>query len=165
MSEPGPGPTSAALPALPHDRCQRCGRPTPQDVGLCEVCNPGRIGAPGSTQLHATILGGVAVGFVGLALLARLATAGVGPFTTQLGSVQVRTDGGVDVTFTVHNAGSRTAAATCRVTRGGVSAPDDIQFLTPPLAAGATASFSRSSTPPTADTPPYQAERLVIRCT
>ena len=165
MTEPRPGSPSTAVAAVPHDRCQRCGRPTPQDVGLCEVCNPGRIGAPGSTQLHATILAGVAAGFVGLALLARLATAGVGPFTTHLGSAQVRPDGGVDVTFTVHNAGSRAAAATCRVTRGGVSAPDDIQFLTQPLAPGAAATFSRSSTAPSPDTPLYQVDRLVIRCT
>ena len=164
MSDPAGRPASTTL-AVPHDRCQRCGRPTPQDVGLCDVCNPGHIGAPGSTQLHATILAGVAAGFVGLALMARIATAGVGPFPAQVQSAQVRSDGGLDITFTVRNAGSRAAAATCRVTRGGVSAPDDIQFLTQPLSSGETASFSRSSAPPTVDSPPYQAASLVVRCT
>jgi hypothetical protein len=148
-----------------HDRCQRCGRPTPVDVGLCERCNPGRIGGPSTTQLHATILGGVALGFVGLALLARVATAGVGPFPSQITAASVRPDGGIDVTISVRNGGSRTAGATCRVSRGGVTAPDDIQFLTEPLPPGGTLTLSRSSVAPGTDALPYRLDRLAVRCT
>ncbi len=155
----------AELAAQPHDRCQRCGRLTPVGIGLCDRCNPGHIGGPTTTQLHATILAGVGLGFVGLALLARLAIAGVGPFPAQLVSATMRADGGVDVTIAVHNGGSRTAAATCRVTRGGVSSADDIQFLTDQLAPGATATYSRQGPAPGPDDLPYRVDRLVARCT
>ncbi|HTS15084.1 MAG TPA: hypothetical protein VMH24_05410 [Candidatus Sulfotelmatobacter sp.] len=158
-------PEQLELLKVPHQTCQRCGKPTPLGVGLCDEDNPGHIGAPGSAQLHATILGGVVIGFICLALLGRLALAGVGPFSSSLSGISLQPDGSIAVTVTVQNEGTKAAAATCRVSRGGVPAPDDIDFLTGALLPGQTMSYQRQSLPPTADSPAYDLTRLAVRCT
>ena len=165
MTQSGLTPEQVALLDVPHQTCQRCGKPTPRGVGLCADDNPGHIAGPGSAQLHATILGGVAIGFIGLALLGRLALAGVGPFTSQLTAVTLQPDGGVAVTLTVRNDGTKTANATCRVSRGGVPAPDDIDVLTDPLQPGQTLTYHETSLPPGPDSLPYDPTRLAVRCT
>ncbi|HXR26877.1 MAG TPA: hypothetical protein VN771_03365 [Candidatus Baltobacteraceae bacterium] len=165
MTQVGLTPEQLELLKVPHQTCQRCGKPTPLGVGLCDEDNPGHIGAPGTAQLHATILGGVIIGFIGLALLGRLALAGVGPFTSQISGVVLQPDGSVAMTVTVRNDGTKTASATCRVSRGGVPAPDDIDFLTDPLQPGQTLSYQRQSLPPGPDGLPYDLTRLAVRCT
>ncbi|MFI5262370.1 MAG: hypothetical protein ACHQZR_07445 [Candidatus Limnocylindrales bacterium] len=165
MSPVGLTPEQLELLKVPHQTCQRCGKPTPLGVGLCDEDNPGHISGPGTAQLHATILGGVAIGFIGLALLGRLALAGVGPFTGQLTSATIQIDGGIAVTLTVRNDGTKTANATCRVSRGGVPAPDDIDFLTDPLRPGETLTYHEQSLPAGPDSLPYDPARLAVRCT
>ncbi len=105
-----------------HDTCFRCGRPTPLGVSLCERDNPGRIKSPSSTQVHGTIVIGVLAGFLLLAVLLGVATAGVGPFHSAVVGAATRVDGGLDVIIQVVNGGTRTAGASCRVSAGG--APD-----------------------------------------
>lgn len=154
-----------ALLEGPHDNCQRCGRPTPQGVGMCEVCNPGHIGGASATQVHATIVGAIGVGFVAIALLGHIALAGVGPFPASIVRASVQPDGALDVTLTVHNGGSRDAAATCRVNRGGVNAPDDVLFLTDPIAPGTDGTFTRQGPPLDPADSAWQLGTLVVRCT
>lgn len=163
-------PAPATVPAAPidltqpHDTCVRCGRPTPSGVALCDADNPGRIKGPSATQVHGTILIGVIGGFVGLLLLLRLMTAGVGPFNALLAGVATRTDGGLDVVVQVANAGSRASGASCRVSAGG--APDfrDYVFFTDPIAAGQTRTFAHTL-PPLPNGQALPTTSLVVRCT
>ncbi len=132
---------------------------------MCEADNPGAIGSPSATQLHGTIAAGVGIGLLLVALLARFMLTGVGPFAASFSGEAIRADGGVDVAVTVTNKGSKTAPATCHVQRAGFARPDDFVFLTPPVEAGATATFSRIVPPPPdpADGP-YVAGQLMVTC-
>ena len=152
-------------PGEPHSRCDRCGRPTPLGVALCEDDNPAHLKPPSTTQVHGTILGGVIIGFVALALLAHFTLSGLGPFPTRLLSATATDGGGVEVIFTIDNGGSKTAAATCRITRGGVGLASDPLFVTAPIAAGQTLSVTREVPPPVPGDPPWVPERLVLHCT
>ena len=160
-------PASALDPELasqPHDRCVRCGRPTPLGVSLCEIDNPGHIGAPSATQLHATMLAGVGVGVVLLALVAKLVLAGVGPFDARVLSATVRPDGGADVVLQVVNRGSKDAAASCQVSHGDAPRPDDPLFLTQRIPAGATLQVSRSIPAPNPNDGPYEPGGITATC-
>jgi hypothetical protein len=152
-------------PNLPHDTCWRCGRPTPLGVSLCADDNPGGLTPPSATQVHGTILGGVIVGFVALALAAHFVLSGVGPFPARIDSAAILGNGGVDVVFSIDNGGSKDAWATCRITRGGVGLVSDPIFRTASIAPGQTLSLTRTVPPPQAGDPAWVVERLVIRCT
>lgn len=66
---------------------------------------------PASTQSHGTILLGVILGFVVLAVLLRLSIAGVGPLTVQL--VDSRATGDtLGLTLRITNQGTRRAGPT-----------------------------------------------------
>lgn len=147
-----------------HDRCVRCGRPTPLGVALCERDNPGGIGAPSSTQVHGTIIAGIILSFILLALLVRFTIAGIGPFEGRLVGGAGRADGGADVVIEVSNHGQRDAAATCRVSRGGLAASDDLVFLTDPIPSGASRSFPRRFAQPDPANGPLVLGRLAVRC-
>ena len=158
-------PPSALDPTFasgPHDRCVRCGRPTPLGVSLCEYDNPGNIGAPSATQLHATMLAGVGVGVVALALLGKLLLAGVGPFDARVLSTSIRPDGGADVVLQVTNLGSKDAAASCQISRPDYPRPSDPMFLTQRIAAGATVRVTQSIPEPIDG--PYTPGGLTATC-
>lgn len=147
----------------PHDNCVRCGRPTPLGVALCERDNPGHIKGPSSTQVHGTILIGVMGGFVALLLLLRLASAGVGPFTSSFGGLATRTDGGLNVAVQVTNSGTRAVGASCRITLPGVTEFHEFVFFTEPIAAGQTRTFAQSL-PPLPNGAALPISGLVVRC-
>ena len=160
--------TTPASPVVdldqPHDTCARCGRPTPLGVALCDDDNPGHLRGPSATQMHGTIVAGVGVGLVFLALLANLAFGGIGPFSTRVLASAALPSGGVDVVFTVTNDGGKTTAATCRITRGGVSTTHDPVFRTDPVEPGGTIQVTRTLQPPASGDPPLVPERLTIHC-
>ena len=86
----------------------------------------------------------VLVGFFGLALIARLALSGVGPFPASVVSAVPAGDG-VEITLTVTNEGSSAGQTTCRVNdpadrTGGVSA----FLLSPRIEPGQTVTFTKS---------------------
>ncbi|MEX2547910.1 MAG: hypothetical protein WD830_09015 [Chloroflexota bacterium] len=147
----------------PHDTCFRCGRPTPLGVSLCDRDNPARIKAPSSTQVHGTVLVGVLGGFIALAIILRLITAGVGPFNAAVSGVATRADGGLDIVVSVANAGSRTSGASCRVSPGGAPDYRDYVFFTEPIPPGETRQFTRSLEP-AADGQPLSDSTVVVRC-
>ena len=64
----------------PIDHCFRCGVETPPGVGLCDEHNPNGLKGPSSTQMHATIFGGIVLGVLGFYVVARLAVGSAGPF-------------------------------------------------------------------------------------
>jgi hypothetical protein len=112
-------------------------------VGLCERCNPLGLRDVSASQVHATAFIGVIVAFFLLAIVARFAMNGMGPFPVTLDGVAPGA-GGVTVSLTVRNAGSAPGQTTCRVTQasnrgGGPSA----FLLSPNLEPGQTATFSQ----------------------
>jgi hypothetical protein len=138
-----PAAASPTIQPEPSHACIRCGRPgVAPDKGLCEECNPLELAQPSATQVHGIAALGIVAFVAVLAVLGRFALAGTGPFT---GSV-VRVDpaaGGLAVTMSVHNGGSKNAATTCNLVRdtrpvGGVT--ELVQ--TPPISAGGDATFT-----------------------
>lgn len=132
-------PGTPATPAATHP-CARCGAPVALDVGLCERCNPLGLKDSASSQVHGTVFVAVALAVVGLALIARLAVSGIGPFTAEVVSVVPSGDGLV-VTLAVLNQGTSEGTTTCRVTdpvrRTGPAALE----LSPRIGPGATVTF------------------------
>ena len=72
---------------------------------MCERCNPLGLKAPSASQAHGTAALGIVVAVVVLAVVARLAMSGVGPFTSSVAGVAAD-PAGLRVTITVTNAGS-----------------------------------------------------------
>lgn len=126
----------------PTHPCIRCGREgVPADAGLCELCNPLELSQPSATQMHGIAVVGI-IGFIFvLAVAGRAALAGTGPFVGIVGTVAA-TAGGLAVTLTVTNQGSKATATTCAIAetpaRGG-AATQVVQ--TPLIQPGATVEF------------------------
>lgn len=170
FSPPPPAPSSEpASPSgtvrldQPHDTCFRCGRPTPPGVSLCERDNPGRIKSPSSTQVHGTILIGVLAGFIGLLLILRLASSGIGPFTSTVSGYATRQDGGLDVVVSVQNGGNRASGASCRISPDGAPDYRDFVFFTAQIPAGESREFTQTVPAPSSRVP-LQAGAISVRC-
>ena len=134
--------------AQPHDRCFRCGKETPAGVGLCEEHNPRGMRGPSATQMHATIFGGIALGFLGFILIANLAVGTTGPFAADVTTAAALPDGGASIAFTITNEGAQDGVPDCRVTLDGVARPEDLSFRAEKLPAGETVSLERVLDPP-----------------
>lgn len=113
---------------------------------MCERCNPLGLPQPASSQAHGTVFLAIGLGVVGLALLGRLALAGIGPFEGKVASVAVDPPG-LSVTVQVTNTGSRAGDATCRIfdPSAGIG-PETAILQTGRIAAGATATLSQRIT-------------------
>jgi len=156
---------SPAAGGHPVSHCVRCGVETPPGVSMCDADNPGRIKSPSANQLHATILMGVVVGFIGFFLLLRIAVSQGGPYSATIAGRATTAGGGLSVAVTVVNTGTKDGIATCRITRDGSSRPDDVTFRTERLAPGATATLTRDVPPPTEKQPPFLLDRVSALCT
>lgn len=132
-------------PELTH-ACVRCGAPVAIDVGLCENCNPLGLRDVSATQVHGIAFIGVTLAVIALALIARLAISGVGPFTSQVAGMVADGDA-LAVTLTVTNQGRSAGQTTCRLTdpldRSGGGAGF---VLSPQIEPGATESFTKRVT-------------------
>jgi hypothetical protein len=148
----------------PLDHCFRCGRETPAGEALCAEHNPSRLKGPSSTQMHATIFGGLVLGVVGLFLLAGVAVSPAGPFGSAVTTAVADAAGAVTVTYTITNEGTSEGVADCRLTRDGVPRPDDLAFRGPTLAAGEIATLERVVPPEPDSLVPYDAESLTVTC-
>ena len=149
----------------PSDTCYRCGKPTPAGVAVCSDCNPGKVKGPSTTQLHATILGGVAIGVIGLFILWRFMTDPGGPYTATITDRAIAGDGAPSITVVVANTGERGGRVTCRVTRDGAPRPDDPTYRTERIEPGASYDFSRQVPAPPVTSPAYDLERMSVICT
>lgn len=139
-------PTAAAPGLEPTHGCARCGAPVAVGVGLCERCNPLGLRDVAASQVHGSVFVAVAVGIVVLALVARLAVSGVGPFPATLGAVTQVGDA-IAVTLTVTNQGSSVGQTTCRIydpadQGGGLTA----FVLSPRIDPGQTITFESTVT-------------------
>jgi hypothetical protein len=140
---PDPAPITAhAAPGLTHP-CVRCGKPTDIDRGLCEECNPLGLRDASASQVHGIALVGVIVAILALAVVARFAVGGIGPFDATVGDVQAA-GSGLSITVEVTNTGSSAGQTTCRITdaspRGGGQAA---LVQSPRIEPGETRSFTR----------------------
>lgn len=144
MTSPSPAPTSAVRPAT-HG-CVRCGAPVALDVGLCERCNPLGLKDSAASQVHGTVFVALVGGIVALAIIARLAVTGIGPFPAAVAGLEAQGDA-LAVTLTVTNQGSSAGQTTCRVTdpadRNGLTGAI---ILSPRIEAGKTATFTSTVT-------------------
>lgn len=137
-----PTTASPASPELTHG-CVRCGARVAVDVGLCDECNPLGLRDVSATQVHGIAFVGVVMAIVALALFARLAVSGVGPFTPEVAGLV--TDGdALAVTLTVTNEGRNAGRTTCRLTdpldrNGGGGG----FVLSPTIEPGQTLTFTR----------------------
>lgn len=137
-SPPGPVPSRPE----PTHGCARCGAPVGPTIGLCERCNPLGLRDSASSQVHGTVFIAIVVAVIGLALLARLSIAGIGPFPAAIGSVATAGTG-LAISLTVTNEGTATGQTTCRVidrADRGISRSSFI--LSPPIEPGQTITFS-----------------------
>ena len=144
-TSPVPTPPVAApgaAPAEPPHGCARCGKPVPPGVGLCEECNPLGLRDVAASQVHGTVIISVLVGFVILAILARLAVTGGGPYPVSVDDVA--TSGtGLAVTLTVTNEGDGEGQTTCRLQDAAQLAGGTSAFaLSPRIPAHQTTTFT-----------------------
>ena len=90
-SRPAMTPTPSVLPAAteePLHGCVRCGARIPMSEAMCERCNPLGLKQPSASQAHGTVFVGIAVAVVALAVIARLAVSGIGPFKGEVAGVE-----------------------------------------------------------------------------
>lgn len=151
--------------AKPVDHCFRCGKETPAGQGLCEEHNPNHLRGPSSTQMHATIFGGIALGVLGFFVLASLAVGTTGPYLAEVTASAAGPGGGAAVSYAVTNEGESDGVADCRITRDGVPRPDDLAFRTGTVPGGETVLYERELDPPPGAGVPYDPEVLSVICT
>lgn len=141
-TSPSATPARPGPDAEPTHGCARCGAPVGPGVGLCEDCNPLGLRDSASSQVHGTVFIGVVVGVLVLAVLARLAVAGLGPFPATVDAVTA-SGAGLAVTLTVTNEGDGTGQTTCRLQRvGDRSTVGGAFVLSPRLGPGETRTFT-----------------------
>lgn len=111
---------------------------------MCENCNPLGLKQPASSQAHGTVLLAIVGAVVFLAVLGRVAIAGIGPFKGSIGNI-VAAPPGLAVTLTVTNLGTSAGSSTCRVFDPAVPGigPESAFITSPRIAAGETISFSK----------------------
>ncbi len=94
--------------------CVRCGAIVPLGTSMCENCNPLGLKQPAPSQAHGTVFLAIIGAVIFLAVLGRVAIAGIGPFKGAIGNV-VAAPPGLAVTLTVTNLGTTSGSSTCRV--------------------------------------------------
>ena len=136
---------ATAFPWLTH-ACVRGGDRVAVDVGLCEDCNPLGLRDVSATQVHGIAFIGVTVAIIALAIVARLAVSGIGPFTPTIDGIAPDGDA-LSITLTVTNEGRSSGRTTCRLTdpldRSGGGAG---LVLSPPIEPGQTLTFTKRMT-------------------
>lgn len=128
----------------PTHPCIRCGREgVPADAGLCEFCNPLELSQPSATQMHGIAAVGIVAFVVVMALVARIAMTGTGPFSGQIANVSAA-PGGLAVTLSVANEGSNATATTCQVREAQPVSGLVVEVVqTPRIGAGERVAFTR----------------------
>ena len=139
----GPAPTPAPEPT--HG-CARCGKPVAMGVGLCEECNPLGLRDVSASQVHGTVIIAVLVGVAILAIFARLALSGIGPFPVRLTAAAPAGDA-LAITLTVTNDGSSSGQTTCHVSDPAAQGGSLGAFLlSPKIEPGQTITFTQTVT-------------------
>jgi hypothetical protein len=79
---------------------------------LCELCNPLELSQPAATQMHGIAAVGILVFIALLFVVGRAVITGAGPFTGRVANVAPYA-GGLAVSVTVTNEGTKAGAITC----------------------------------------------------
>ena len=109
---------------------------------MCERCNPLGLKAPAASQAHGTVFVGIVVAVVIMAVAARFAVSGIGPFQTELAGV-ASAPTGLRVSITVTNEGSSAGSTTCRIgnpAKRGIG-PETAFVQSPVIPAGGSLTF------------------------
>ena len=140
MSEPLP----AADPRPPR-HCIKCGREVGPDESICEICNRAGMATPSASQYHGTMVVGIIVGVVALAIWGSLAMRGVGPYEARVLAFEPAPPGAVEVTVEVTNLGTSRGYAKCRLSAlDGAGSVLRVQPLSAgPLEGDATGNFTQ----------------------
>jgi hypothetical protein len=113
---------------------------------MCEDCNPLGLAQPATSQAHGTVFLAIAAAVVLLAVAGKLALSGVGPFQGEVSGVQA-VEGGLSVSLTVHNHGTKAGSTTCRVTETSRSGTGPAAvLLSPKIEPGASLTFATTVT-------------------
>jgi hypothetical protein len=116
------------------------------DVGLCDRCNPLGLRDSSASQVHGIAVAGVIAFVVFMAVVARFALAGVGPFDGAVTNV-VPVGNALSITLAVTNKGTNGGQTTCRI-----SDPADRTgnlggfMLSPQIGPGASVTFTQRIT-------------------
>lgn len=151
--------------AKPVDHCFRCGVETPPGQGLCDEHNPHHLSGPSSTQMHATIFGGIVLGVIGFFVLAGLLVGTTGPYAAEVIAASADPNGLIAISFTVTNEGESEGVADCRITRDGVLRPEDLALRTAAVPPGETMTFEREIDPRPGGVVAYDPEAMSVICT
>jgi hypothetical protein len=134
-------PTADRLGPVHTHACARCGAQVALDVGLCERCNPLGLRDSASSQVHGTVLLAVVLAIVGLALAAKFAVAGIGPFSAAVAGM-TDAENGLVVQLQVTNNGSSAGTTTCRVSDPAMAGAGKVAFvLSPRISPKSTVTF------------------------
>jgi hypothetical protein len=134
-------PAPLTVPAAPTHPCVRCGKPTAIERGLCEECNPLGLRDASASQVHGIALIGVIAAIVLLAIVARIAVSGIGPFEAAVRDVQSAADG-LNVTIAVTNHGTSAGQSTCQITDPSPTGSTAVAVVqSPRIEPGASRSF------------------------
>jgi hypothetical protein len=128
-------------PAATHG-CVRCGATIPIEDAMCERCNPLGLRQPAASQAHGIAILAMSVAVIVLAVVARVATVGVGPFRSEVTSVAATGDG-LRVGVSITNDGSTASSTSCRIARAdevGIG-PTAAFIQSPSIGAGETVAF------------------------
>jgi predicted nucleic acid-binding Zn ribbon protein len=128
--------------AEPTHGCVRCGARIPISDGMCERCNPLGLKDTAASQAHGTVFLGIGLAVVLMAVVARLAISGVGPFTGAVTAVTAA-PAGLQVTISVTNDGSKAGSTTCRIDDPDLPGigPEAVFVQSPVVDPGATVRF------------------------
>ncbi len=135
--------TSQTPAAEPLHGCVRCGALIPIDESMCEACNPLGLKAPAASQAHGIVFLGIGAAVVIMAVVARLAIAGIGPFYSTVTNVAAE-GSALRVTVALTNQGSAAGSTTCRIddpAERGIG-PEAQFFESPPVQPGKTLLFN-----------------------
>ena len=140
MSEPLP-----AADPRPARHCIKCGREVGPDESICEICNRAGMATPSASQYHGTMVVGIIVGVVALAIWGSLAMRGVGPYEARVLAFEPAPPGAVEVTVEVTNLGTSRGYAKCRLSAlDGAGSVLRVQPLSAgPLEGDATGNFTQ----------------------
>jgi predicted nucleic acid-binding Zn ribbon protein len=136
----------SATTSVPADEqlhgCVRCGARIPLSESMCERCNPLGLKAPAASQAHGTVFLGIAIAVVIMAVLARLAVAGIGPFRTEVAGVEAY-PAGLRISISVTNDGTNAGSTTCRVGDPRIRGigPETAYVTSPVVGPGETVTF------------------------
>ena len=128
------------------------------NVGLCERCNPLGLRDSSASQVHGIAIGGVVLFVVIMAVVARFALSGIGPFEGAVAGVTAEGEA-LAVTLTVKNSGSNGGQTTCRVTDPADRTGNNGGFmLSPQIDPGETVTFTQRLTELGTTVRPLKAE-------